>query len=61
MAREFGFTPEQVGNFTLGEVAALMEDPEKGSTVSDAEIDAHGKWWAALSPEERLKNAERCW
>jgi hypothetical protein len=60
MAREFGFTPEQVGNLTLGEVAALMEDPE-GHSSNESDIDEHGRWWASLTPEERLKNAQRSW
>lgn len=62
MGREFGFTPEQVGNMTLGEIAALMEDPESvNGGQTDAELDAYMKWWGALTPAERLANAERWW
>lgn len=61
LAREYHYTPEQIGELTLGEIAALLEDDKGKSTLSDADIDAHGAWWGKLAAEEKLNLAERGW
>lgn len=62
--RKNGLKPWEIGQLTLGEVAAEMEgDGPRGSNgrpnMTDAEIEADVAAWMAMSNSERLTEARR--
>jgi len=61
LAREYHYTPEQIGELTLGEIAALLEDDKASTGMSDADIESHAAWWRELTPEQKLRMADRGW